>query len=139
MILERVAPTGVWRGTGAGVELARVAFGESRGIRRGVGPGGTRTDRRFLFGLLSRRTRVSRGPRLTHPAIIPTRHAIARSVNTRLSNETPPMRAVLLFAVDVAAAGAGVETTGIGVICSGVAQRSGGRAPERATRAQYLQ
>jgi hypothetical protein len=126
MTPERVAPAGVWRDTGARVELARVAFGESRGIRRGAGPGGTRTDRRVFFGLLSRRTWGSRGPPLPHRAIIPTRHPSARSVNTRLSNETPPMRTVLLFAIDVAAAGAGVDTTGIGVIRSGAASAAAG-------------
>jgi hypothetical protein len=130
MTLGRAAPIGVWRGTGARVERGRVACGESPGIRRGAGPGGTRTDRHVFFGLLSRRTRGSRGSRPTQPAIIPMRHPIARSVNTRLSNKRLAIRAVLLFAT-VAAAGAGVETTGVGVVCCGSASAAAG-APQSA-------
>jgi hypothetical protein len=133
MTLGRAAPTGVWRGTGARIERGRITFGESLGIRRGAGPGGTRIDRGVFFGLLSRRTRGSRGSRLTQPVIIPKRHPIARSVNTRLSNKRLTIRAVLSFAA-VAAAGAGVDTTDVGVICSGSARAAAG-APQSAQHA----
>jgi hypothetical protein len=139
MIPELVVPPGVWRGTGAETGRGRVAFGDSPATRRGVGPGGTRTDRRVFVGLVSRRTRGSRGPRLTRRAIIPARHAIATSAGTRQSNKTPRIPAVPLFAVDVAAAGAGVEaagieTTGVGVLCSGVPSTAAG-APRSAPHA----
>ncbi len=130
MTLGRAAPTGVWRDTGARVERGRVACGESPGIRRGAGPGGTRTDRQVFFGLLSRRTRGSRGSRPTQPAIMPMRHPIARSVNTRLSNKRLAIRAALLFAT-AAAAGTGVETTGVGAVCSGSTSAPAG-APQSA-------
>lgn len=116
----RAVPAGVWRDTGSGAERARVAFGESPGINGGAGPGGTRTDRLVFFGLMNRRTRGWRGPLLAQPAIAPTRLAVASSANTRQSNEALSMRAVLLFTFDVAAAGAGVETTGVGMLSSGV-------------------
>ena len=125
---------------GAGRSLARYRIGrgvclEQRSANHAESDavrvrGGTSTDRRVFFGLLSRRKRVSREPKLTHPAIAPTRHPIAMSVNTRLSNEMPPMwGTVLLFAIDVAAPGAGVDTTGIGVICSGAASAAAGAHP----------
>ncbi len=130
MTLGRAAPTGVWRDTGARVERGRVACGESPGIRRGAGPGGTRTDRQVFFGLLSRRNRGSRGSRPSQPAIMPMRHPIARSVNTRLSNKRLAIRAALLFAT-AAAAGTGVETTGVGAVCSGSTSAPAG-APQSA-------
>ena len=128
MTPERVATAGVWRDIGARIERARVAFGESPGIRRGAGVGGTRTDGPIFFGLLSRRKRVSRGPFQAQPTIVPTRHPIATSVNTRLLNTTLPIRAALLFAVDVGAAGACVDIAGVGMICSAAASPAAGAA-----------
>ena len=129
-----VAPAGSWRDIGVRVPCARVAFGESLGIRRGAGPGGTRTDRGVFFGLLSRRRRGLRGPPLPQPAIIPMRHATARSVNTSLTTETLPTRAMPLFVVGVAAVDTGADVTGVGVICSGTASVTAG-APHSAQHA----
>jgi hypothetical protein len=131
MTLERAAPVGVGRGIGARLERARVAFGESLGIKRGARLGGTSTDGGIFFGLLSRRKRVSGGLRTIQPTIIPTRHPIATSVNTRRLNKALPLRAVLLITADFGVAGAGVETTGVGVIRSGAASAAAG-APQSA-------
>lgn len=75
-------PGRMLRDTGAGAARARVALGDSLGIRRGVGPGGTSTVRRVFFGLFSRRMRGLPGSLLARPAIVPARHRIAtRSVH----------------------------------------------------------
>ena len=100
-------PSGFWRGIGVRVERARVAFGESPGIRRGTGVEGMRIDGPIFFGLLKRRKRVSGGSiRIQEPRTSPARQPSATSVSTRLLKKALSGGEVLSAAVDVGAVGA---------------------------------